>query len=175
MDAHSFTAGADYRIHAATLTGFSGGSADMLRDVVASDSSMWLEEEDCGGTSGSRSKIAGTVLPTTGTHYVRVRQFNTTSLSGTIHSYHFYLRVLSGSPIPEKEPDNDGPPQAPRSNGWGSRVIGPATAKNDSFAITVNGSDAIGVIAGVDLERGAPVWKLIAGTGVFTGSFIITL
>jgi hypothetical protein len=77
--------------------------------------------------------------------------------------------------MPEMEPNDGLLPQVPRSNGWRSRVIGPATAKNDSFAITVNGEDTIGVIVAVDLERGAPVWNVIAGTGVFTGSFIITL
>jgi hypothetical protein len=175
MEAHSFTAGADYRIYAATTTGFSGGSADTLRDVITSDRTAWLDADDNGGTIGSPSNIAGTVLPKTGTYYVRVPRFNTTSLPGAIPPYDFYLRVLSGSPIPEREPNNSGAPQAPRSNGWGSRVIGPATAKNNSFAITVNGSDTIGVIVSVDLERGAPVWNLIAGTGVFTGSFIIRL
>ena len=38
-----------------------------------------------------------------------------------------------------------------------------------------NTGDTIMVIVGVDLERGAPEWDVIAGTGVFTGSFIITL
>jgi hypothetical protein len=175
MDAHSFTAGADYRVYAATMTGFRGGSADTLRDVVVSDRTTWLEADDPGGAIGSPSNIPGTLLLTSGTSYVGVRQFKTTSLPGTIRSYDFYLRVLSGSPIPETEPNNEGAPQAPRSNGWGCRVNGPATAKNDSFAITVNGSDTIGVIVGVDLERGVPEWNVIAGSGVFTGSFIITL
>jgi hypothetical protein len=53
-------------------------------------------------------------------------------------------------------------------------VIGPATAKNWGFAITVNGRNTMGVVA-VDLERGVRVWNLIAGTGRFTGSFIKTL
>ena len=54
-------------------------------------------------------------------------------------------------------------------------MIGPATAKHEGFAITLNGRDTIGIIVCVDLERGASVWDVIAGTGVFTGSFIITL
>jgi hypothetical protein len=49
-----------------------------------------------------------------------------------------------------------------------------ATARDDTFAITVNGEDTIGVIVGVDLERGAPEWKVFAGVGVFTGFFILT-
>jgi hypothetical protein len=172
MDAHSFTAGADYRIHAATI---SGGSADTLRNAIASNSAAVLKAHDGGGAAGSPSNIAGTVLPTVGTCYVKVRQFNTTSHLGAVLSYDFYVRVLSGSPIPEMEPNDEGAPEAPRSNGWGCRVIGPATAKNEVFAITVNGKDTIGVIVGVDLERGAPVWNVIAGTGEFTGSFIIIL
>lgn len=45
----------------------------------------------------------------------------------------------------------------------GGRVIGPATAKYEVFAITVNG-DTMGVVA-VDLERGVPVRNVITGTG----------
>ena len=54
-------------------------------------------------------------------------------------------------------------PEAPRSNGQGGRVIGSATAKRDRFAITINGTNTIGVIVAVDLERGAPVSKGVAG------------
>jgi hypothetical protein len=172
MEAYSFTAGADYRMYAATMTGFSGGSANTLRDFVASDGTMMPED---GCAIGSPPNVAGAVLPTTGTYYVRARRCKITSLTGTFLPCDFYVRVLWGSPIPEMEPNYEGAPQATRSNGRGGRVIGPATAKNDSFAITVNGRDTIGVIVAVDLERGAPVWNAIAGTGVFTGSFIITL
>jgi hypothetical protein len=63
----------------------------------------------------------------------------------------------------------------PRSNDQGNRVIEPGTAKDDPFAITVTGSDAIGVIVGADLERGALEWNVMAGIGVLTGSFITKL
>ena len=52
-------------------------------------------------------------------------------------------------------------------------MIGSATAKPDSFAITVNGSNTIGVIVAVDLERGLVGWDVIAGTGVFNDSSTI--
>lgn len=81
------------------------------------------------------------------------------SLSGEICPFYFYVRALSGSPIPETT--NEVAPQAPRSNGWISRVIGPATAKCEGFAITVNGRDTIGVIVAVDRERGVPGWNAI--------------
>jgi len=93
-------------------------------------------------------------------------------LSGETRPLYFYVRALSGSPIPEMEPSNEVTPQAPRSNGWISRVIGPATAKCEGFAITVNGRDTIGVIVAVDRERGVAGWK---ATGEFTDSFIIRL
>jgi hypothetical protein len=69
------------------------------------------------------------------------------------------LRLFSGSPVPEKEPQAGDAPEAPRSNGQRGRVIGPATAKRYGFASTVNGTNTIGVIVSVGLERGASVWK----------------
>src|SRR5437764_15239724 len=98
-------------MYAATMTGFSGGSANTLRDVIASEGTMVLEADDAIGT---RSNIAGTVLPI-GTYYVRDRRFNTTSPLGSIHPYDFYLRVLSGSPLLERKANDEGAPQAPRS------------------------------------------------------------
>ena len=175
MNVQSFTAGADYRMYAATMTGFSGGSAETLKDVIASDGTTVLEADDDGGVMESPSNLVRTVLPTTGSYYIRVRQFNTTSLPGPIFPYDFYLRVLSGSPIPETETNDEGAPTSAALQRLRGRVNGSATAKRDSFAITVNGRDTIGVVVAVDLERGAPVWNVIAGTGVFTGSFIITL
>ena len=99
-------------------------------------------------------------------------RFNLALLPGNICLSDSYLRALSGSPT---DPNNEDVPPAPRSNGWMGRTIGPATAKNDNFAIAVNGGATIGVIVGVDRERGAPEQNVIAGIGVFTGPFIITL
>jgi hypothetical protein len=175
VDAHSFTVGADYRIYAATMTGFSGGFADTLRDIVASDGTRLPEVDNASGAIGSPLNISGTALPTSGTYYVRVRQSHTASLPAAIRPYDFHVRVLSGSPGPERGPNEEGTPTSAALQRLGGRVIGPATAKHDSFAITVNGRDTIGVIVAVDLERGAPVWNVIAGTGAFTGSFILTL
>jgi hypothetical protein len=62
VDAHSFTAGADYRIYAATMTGFSGGSADTLRDVIASQGTTVLEADDEDGAIGSASNTGDTIV-----------------------------------------------------------------------------------------------------------------
>lgn len=46
MDAHSFTAGTDDQLPAATMTGFGGGSVDTLRDIIASNRATPLEADD---------------------------------------------------------------------------------------------------------------------------------
>ena len=93
MDLSSFTAGADYRVFATTITGFNSGSADTLRDFIASGTTTMLEAEDEDGATGSAS----------------------------------------------------------------------------------NAGDTLVTIVDVTPERGAPEWNVIAGIGVFTGSFIIRL
>jgi hypothetical protein len=107
-------------MYAATMTGFSGGSADTLRDVTALDGTAVLEAKDDGAGNRDPVEPRRHGVADDRIYYLRVRQFNTTSLSGAIHPYDFYLRVLSGSPIPETEPHNEGAPRAPRSNGWGA-------------------------------------------------------
>ena len=173
MAAYSFTAGADYRAYAATMTGFNGGSTDALMDIIASDSTTVLEGDGEGGAIGNISNLAATVVAATGTFYVRIRQFNTASLFGPIIPYDFYVRVLSGSPIPEMEPTDEVAPEAPRSNGSVSRAIGPATAENEGSVIAVNVGDTIVEIVGIDLECGAPEWNAIGGIGKFNGSFVM--
>lgn len=156
------------------MTGFSGGSTDTWRDLSVSDSTPVLEAGGEDAASGSLTKMGETVLAKAGTCSVTARQFETGSLPATIRPYDFYLRVLSESPRPEMDPAHGVTPRASRSSGWRGRVIKPVTAKSDIFAITVNGQ-MIGVIVFVDLERGVPEWKMNAGSGVFTGSFILTL
>ena len=75
-----------------------------------------------------------------------------------IRSCHPCPQVYSGSPIPETEANDEVAPIYAAFPRLGCRVIGPATAKRQRFAITVNGTNTIGVIVAVDRERGAPVW-----------------
>jgi hypothetical protein len=84
------------------------------------DVHFFAASADHGEAIGSPSSAAGSALPATGTYYAKVRHFSSASLPGTIRPYDFYVRVLSGSPIPETEPNNKGAPRVPRSNGWGA-------------------------------------------------------
>ena len=173
IEASSYTTGTGDRVHAAKMAGFDERSTNTLIDTIASEGRTVPGADKNDDAIGTVSNIAGPLPSPVGTCYVKAPQVDTASLPGAIYPYDFYVRVLSGSPIPV--PPAKGAPQAPRSNGWGCRVIGTATAKNNTFAITVNGGDTIGVVVGVDLERGAPEWSVFAGIGVFTGFFIITL
>lgn len=174
VDVYSFTAAAGDRVYAATMTGFSAGSTDTVIDVLASDGTTVLETDDEDGTvSGSASNVAGTVLATAGTYYLRVRQFTTTSLSGTVRPYDLYVRVLSGTPTPETEPNDNGTPQALAANSWMSGVIGPTAGDTDTYVLQANAGDTIVAILDVDPERDAPEWNARLGIGNFNNFILI--
>lgn len=100
MNAYSFTAGADYRVYPATITGFTGGSPDTLIDLMASVGTTGLETNDEGEAIRSASDISETVLMMAGTDNVRVRPLNTVSLFGPIRPYDFYV---IGPPMAEHD------------------------------------------------------------------------
>jgi subtilisin-like proprotein convertase family protein len=173
VDIYSFTAAAGDRVYAATMTGFSGGSTDTQIDILASDGTTVLETDDEDGTiSGSASNIAGTVLATAGTYYVRVRQFTTSSLSGTVRPYDLYVRVLSGTPTPETEPNNNGAPQALAANGWMSGAITPLN-DSDTYTVQANAGDTIVTILDVNPERDATIWNARVGIGNFNNNILL--
>jgi hypothetical protein len=61
VDALSFTAGTDDRLHAAAITGFGSGFADTLRDIVASDGTTMLEPDNDDEAIGSASNTGATI------------------------------------------------------------------------------------------------------------------
>lgn len=88
------------------------------------------------------------------------------SPGGKCRSLNFAFRALLGRRYGSWSPHSS-VPHAPRSNGWRCRVIRAATAKEGFFAITVDDVDTIGVIVGVELERGAAEWKGLPGSEWF--------
>jgi uncharacterized repeat protein (TIGR01451 family) len=173
VDVFSFTAGAGDRVYAATMTALSGGSTDTLLDIIDVDGTTVLETDDeDGAIGGSASNIAGTVLATGGTYFVRVRPFSV-AFNGTIRPYDLYVRVLSGSPTPEIEPnDNGGTPNPLPPNGWVSGVIGTA-GDTDTFSLAASAGDTIVAILDVDPERDAPEWNARLGIGLFNNFFLV--
>ena len=61
VDAPSFTAGTGDRIYAARLAGFNGGSADTLRDTIASNGTT-VPEADDDGPIASASHTGDTIV-----------------------------------------------------------------------------------------------------------------
>jgi hypothetical protein len=62
VEAFSFTAGTDDRLHAATMTGFGGSSADTLRDNIASNGTTVLEADHDDGEIGSASNTGDMIV-----------------------------------------------------------------------------------------------------------------
>jgi uncharacterized repeat protein (TIGR01451 family) len=170
VDVFSFTAPAGARVYAANMTSWSAGSTDSEIDIIDVDGTTVLELDDDNGTASTLSSvIAGTVLTTGGTYYVRVRQASITSLTGTHRPYDLYVQVQTGTPTAEVEPTpNPLPP-----SGWVSGTVNPA-ADSDTFTLTVNAGDTIAAILDLDPERDAPDWNGRLGIGNFNNFFLVT-
>lgn len=167
VDVYSFTAGAGNRLYAAVLTGSSAGSDDTILDVIASDGTTVLEsDDDDGALTANASSLAGVTLSTAGTYYLRVRPAATTP-AGTIRPYELYVRVASGSPTAEREPNNGFAYQPIAASGWMRGAIG-AAGDNDNFGFFANSCDTIVAILDVDPERDRrPEWNGRVGIGRF--------
>jgi uncharacterized repeat protein (TIGR01451 family) len=173
VDVYSFTAPAGARVYATAMTGWSSGSTDPELDIIDVDGTTVLETDDTNGTiSATAPSIAGTVLTTGGTYYVRVRQGLLTSLSGTVRPYDLYVALQSGTPTPEVEP-NDTVPNPLPPNGWVSGVVDPA-ADSDVFSLSVNAGDTIVASLDLDPERDAVFANLRLGIGNFNNFFFVT-
>jgi len=114
-------------VYAATQTQFSLGSGlglDTTIELYSTDGTTLLEADTDDGNFGpTSSSIAGTVLSTTGTYFIKV--INPSFSTSEICPYDLYLALQSGSPTAEMEPNNNGgPPNAPTAlpsgGGWGS-------------------------------------------------------
>ena len=108
IDYYSFEALAGDRVYSAIMTSNSaGGSTDSQLTLLASDGTTVIEFDDDNGTfAGLSSSIAGSTIPSTGTYFLKVNDF--TAGTGSMRGYELYLRVQSGTPTAEAEP-NDTP------------------------------------------------------------------
>jgi subtilisin-like proprotein convertase family protein len=172
VDIYSFFANAGDHVFANTMTSFSSGSTDTVLDVLDSAGTLLETDDEDGGFSGSSSNIAGLLLPTTGRYYVRVSPFATTQ-AGTIRSYDLYVRVVSGAPAVEVEPNNNGnTPNPLPANGYVTGIINPA-ADSDTYSLTAEAGDTIVAVMDVDPERDAPEWDGRLGIGLFDNNFLV--
>lgn len=167
-DYFAFSALAGDRVYAATQTAFglTTASQDSVLDIFASNGITVLENDDENGTiSESSSAIAGMVIPTTGTYYIRVTESGNNS---TIQPYYLHFQLKRGSPTPETEPNNDSGTATPlASSGWMAGTI--ATAGDiDVFSVNLEAGES--VYLGLDLAsiRPGTGWNGSVGLGLFT-------
>ncbi len=173
IDYWSFTAAAGDRVYAATQTSFSAsGSTDSVLTLLGTDGSTTLEEDDNDGSFGtSSSTIAGATIPSAGTYFLRVRHFSATT---QLRPYHLHLKVQSGSPTAEVEP-NDTPATATLLpvSGWVSGAIADTTDVADFFSLALNAGDTVFLSLDLDPERDTTTWNGRVGFGVFNGFILV--
>ena len=168
IDFYRFTAAGGDRIYAATMTGFSsaaGGATqqDTVIDVISTNGSTVLENDDNDGLVADRaSSIAGTVIQTSGTYFLRVTQFDPSSV---VRPYDLYLQVRSGSPTPETEPNNL-VSEAQPVGGWMSGSTSSVTDV-DLFALPLQAGDTVFLSLDLDPERDVVNWDGEVGLSSF--------
>jgi uncharacterized repeat protein (TIGR01451 family) len=169
IDYYSFTANAGDRVYAATMTSFSAGSStDSQITLLASDGVTIIKfDDDNGSLAGLSSSIAGATIPAPGTYYLKINDFTAGTTSE--RPYELHLRVQSGVPTPEIEP-NDTPATATPlpANGWVSGARNPAAAtEQDWYSMTLNAGDTVYLALDLDPERDGVVWNGRLGFALF--------
>ncbi len=169
VDYYSFTASAGSRFYAATMTsGSAGNSTDSQLTLFASDGTTVIEfDDDNGSFAALSSSIAGANLTAGGTYYLKVNDF--TAGTSTERPYELYVKVQSGSPTPEVEP-NDTPATANPlpASGWVSGTRNPAAAtEQDWYSMTLNAGDTVFLSLDLDPERDSVTWNGRLGIALF--------
>jgi subtilisin-like proprotein convertase family protein len=154
---------ANSRIYAATINS-PASQQDTILDVFASDGTTILETDDQDGSFGQGgSSIAGTVLATPGTYYLRVTNFSVTQ---PIAPYDLYFAVRSGATTVETEPNNNGTPQALPASQYVNGAINPV-ADTDTFTFNANAGDTVFLSQDLDPERDVTTFNGRIGIGLF--------
>src|ERR1043165_2493216 len=172
VDYYAFGANAGDRVYALVITAGSsaalGNNASVLT-IYNTDGVTALESDDNNGSLGTASScIAGRVLPAAGIYYIAVR-----SNSGNqIRPYDLYLRVHSGVPAPEVEP-NDGTTTAMPlpDEGWVSGTV--ITGSPDYFSINLNAGDTVCLMLDLDPDRDGLQANYNLSFGQFNGTNVM--
>ncbi|MGA7729924.1 MAG: PPC domain-containing protein, partial [Chloroflexia bacterium] len=103
VDYFSFTANAGDRIWAYAFTLGATSSTDSQLQLLNALSQTLQFDDDNGSQADLSSAIAGRVITTTGTYYLRINAF---SAASTIAPYTLFIDRTSTAAIPEVEPNN---------------------------------------------------------------------
>src|SRR5690606_4608218 len=114
------------------------------------------------------ASLAGTVIPANGTYYLRVVRTGTSTLqSARVAPYDLYLRVQSGSPAAEVEPNGTTATATPLpAGGWVSGVVA-AGGDGDFFSLSLQAGDTVFISVDADPERDGVGWNPRTGLGLF--------
>ncbi|WP_437895895.1 proprotein convertase P-domain-containing protein [Sorangium sp. So ce124] len=168
-DLFSFQAPAGSRVYAAVMTASSTASQDADLDILDQDGTTVLETDVFNGSfGGSSPSIAGTPLVAAGTYYARVR---VPSANAQLRPYDLHLKVQSGAPTAEVEP-NDTTPQPLPATGW---IAGTHTNASDvdSYSLSLNAGDTLFASLDQDPTRDLTQFAAALAIGPFGSEFDI--
>jgi len=164
VDYYSFAAQAGDRVYAALMIAAPNVGSDSELRIIDSDGETVLEYDDDDGSFGTTSSsIAGVAIPSSGTYYAKVNHKSATS---QIRPYDLWLRVRSGSPTPETEPNETFPGQPLPASGWVSGSLS-STFDVDYYSIALNAGDSVFLSLDLDPERDGIEWNGQLGIGPF--------
>ena len=170
VDTFSFQANAGDRVYAAVQTQFSPASLDSELTVLDSVGTVLEYDDNDGSFATTSSSIAGTVIPASGTYFLKVNQFGATS---TIRPYYLYFRLQAGSPAGETEPnDTSDTATAAPVNGW---IAGNFATNIDAdfYSLDLNAGDTVFLSLDLDPERDDITSNGRLGIGLFSGYVLL--
>jgi subtilisin-like proprotein convertase family protein len=180
LDFYKIAVTAGDRLYVASATTFSSGGSGLTGDgtleVYGTDGTTLLESDnDDGSFAATSPSIAGLVLPTTGVIFIKMRHSSAAPAS-EIDPYDLYVKVQSGAPATESEPNNNGgAPNPLPASGWISGTIDPAgpPIDNDTFSLSLNAGDTVFLSLDANPERDATTFNPRLGFGIFDNSFLL--
>ncbi|MFC7774886.1 T9SS type A sorting domain-containing protein [Flavobacterium sp. GCM10027622] len=165
VDYYSFSAQAGDKIFANCMTSFSPGNQDAILTLFASDGVTVIEtDNDDGSISTLSPSIAGAVIPSSGTYYIRVTGNST---SAGIRPYILYLNAVRGAATPEVEPNDVAGSATPMSGNM--LVSGSLSSPTDAdiYSMSLTAGETVFISLDLDPERDATTWNGQVLFGVF--------
>ena len=171
-DFFSFQGNAGDRVYIATQTAFASSTGgDSFLELLDTDGVTVLESDDNDGDKGANSStISGRELPASGVFYVKVRH---PTGGDQVRPYDLYLRLQTGSPTAEAEPNDIQVEATPLpASGW---ITGTAAslADVDLFSLALNAGDTVYINLDLDPERDGVTGNGRVGLGNFKNTMLL--
>ncbi|MFD3162722.1 proprotein convertase P-domain-containing protein [Herpetosiphon sp. NSE202] len=171
VDFYSIQLAAGERLSAATMTGASASNnVDSTLTFYAPNGTTVIEfDNDDGQIGTSASVISSAPVTATATYYLRV---NSTA-TGHIRYYDLHVRILSGAPTVEQEPnDTLSEAQILPPSGIISGTLS-STSDFDYVQFNLNAGDTIFTSLDLNPERDSTTWNGRLGVALFNNFILI--